>query len=213
MSTLARFDQVRFNGAPSCGPVSAGTQARSITVLQNENATGFEKLFARRCGDFAPANSLEFDLVRELCDIEWRMDRLKGMETRALDAELSKLAEAGNTTIDPTWDAYAGLQQSSKLFEFCARQFRHLQKARVETLNTLFRVKKNAKLLAPPEEPVEPPQAETVNEAKLPVPPPPAALAPAPVLPNYGRFGLLREPLDHEDDELRDPDDDADSAT
>ncbi|WP_321478155.1 hypothetical protein [uncultured Paludibaculum sp.] len=180
MNKLTRSEQARINGKRSRGPVTAEGKARSAhnstkhgkyaqpdtdavhsVLLNNESLAGFTDLLARRVQDLRPTNSLEIDLVRELCDIEWRMDRCKAIETRSInrqllieaDADREPQARANALPIDYTCAAYSGLLATSNLLQFCTREFRQLQRARAATLDSFLRLRKQAKFFVQSEEP------------------------------------------------------------
>lgn len=191
MSTTTPAEQARMNGKRSRGPVSAEGKARSArnatkhgkyakpsiqavhtAVLHTEALPDFTDLLERRCQDLRPANSLELDLVRELCDIEWRMDRHKAIEIRTVNLHIRNTPETGRNPagvrkslpIDYTCAAYSELLAGSKLLRFSTQEFRQLQKARTEVLRTFLLLRKQPKFFEQSKEPAVFQQLDNWNE-------------------------------------------------
>ena len=59
------------------------------TVLPGEDPADFDKQLSALEADIQPANSLEFELVRQIADAQWRMRRLTRLETGFLAAALA----------------------------------------------------------------------------------------------------------------------------
>lgn len=85
---ISRSEQSRINGAKSRGPKTAEGKARSslnavkhgryatnAVVLSNEDPNAFENLVARYVQRIQPADSIEYNLVRELASFDWRLAR------------------------------------------------------------------------------------------------------------------------------------------
>ncbi len=51
------------------------------TVLPGEDPADFDRQLSALEADIQPANSLEFELVRQIADAQWRMRRLTRLET------------------------------------------------------------------------------------------------------------------------------------
>ncbi|QOY85105.1 hypothetical protein [Paludibaculum fermentans] len=181
MLKLTRSEQARINGARSRGPVTAEGKSRSAhnsykhgryarpgagavhtVLLGNEDAGGFNDLLARRMQDLLPTSSFEITLVRELCAIEWKLDRMQAVETRALNLQITVESDAirnaagslrGVAPIDTICAAYAGLLGSSPLLTHAAREFTRLQKARRDALNAFVSLRKHPKIFKQSQEP------------------------------------------------------------
>ncbi len=101
MSTNAQIKANRKNAKKSTGPrtkegksrvatnaLKHGLLARDI-VLPSEDPADFDSQLAALEADIQPANSLEFELVRQIADAQWRMRRLTRLETGLLAAAVA----------------------------------------------------------------------------------------------------------------------------
>ena len=101
MTTNAQIKANRKNAKKSTGPrteegksrvaknaLKHGLLARD-TVLPGEDPADFDKQLSALEADIQPANSLEFELVRQIADAQWRMRRLTRLETGFLAAALA----------------------------------------------------------------------------------------------------------------------------
>ncbi|MGJ5813638.1 hypothetical protein [Paludibaculum fermentans] len=142
MSEITKSGQARTNGHRSNGPATAETHARSDkdSTRDRHNATldpepahspGFTKedeaSFRERLHclnlDLRPTSRLEQALVHELCAIEWSINSRLSANTGCLDATTSTMDKLLNT---------------SNIFFHRAHELARLQRARCETLSTLF---------------------------------------------------------------------------
>ena len=102
MTTNAQIKANRNNAKKSTGPrtdegksrvaknaLKHGLLARD-TVLPGEDPAEFDRQLAALEADIQPANSLEFELVRQIADSQWRMRRLTRLETGFLAAALDE---------------------------------------------------------------------------------------------------------------------------
>ena len=102
MTTNAQIKANRNNAKKSTGPrteegknraaknaLKHGLLARD-TVLPGENPADFDSQLSALEADIQPANSLEFELVRQIADSQWRMRRLTRLETGFLAAALDE---------------------------------------------------------------------------------------------------------------------------
>jgi hypothetical protein len=92
MATSQQIQANRKNACRSTGPRTAAGKARSsqnarkhglraqITILPSENSDEFHALVAEFEDQFQPANALEWTLLRQLADAEWRMRRVPRLE-------------------------------------------------------------------------------------------------------------------------------------
>lgn len=90
----------RQNGALSHGPVTEEGKAHSSqnaikhglnsrrVVLVNESQSEYGRLLAAYRAEWNPQGQSENDLVRDIVDARWRIERIKAMETAAMDAEI-----------------------------------------------------------------------------------------------------------------------------
>ena len=97
-TTRAQIKANRNNAKKSTGPrteegktrvsknaLKHGLLARD-TVLPGEDPADFDRQLSALEADIHPANSLEFELVRQIADAQWRMRRLTRLETGFLAA-------------------------------------------------------------------------------------------------------------------------------
>ena len=102
MTTNAQIKANRKNAKKSTGPrteegksrisknaLKHGLLARD-TVLPGEDPADFDKQLTALEADIQPANSLEFELVRQIADAQWRMRRLTRLETGFLAAAVDE---------------------------------------------------------------------------------------------------------------------------
>ncbi len=102
MSTKAQITANRNNAKKSTGPrteegktrvatnaLKHGLLARD-TVLPGEDPADFDSQLSALEADIQPTNSLEFELVRQIADAQWRMRRLTRLETGFLAASLAE---------------------------------------------------------------------------------------------------------------------------
>ena len=92
MTTNAQIKANGKNAKKSTGPRSEEGKARSAknalkhgllardTVLPGEDPADFDRQLSALEADIQPANSLEFELVRQIADAQWRMHRLTRLE-------------------------------------------------------------------------------------------------------------------------------------
>ena len=102
MTTNARIKANRNNAKKSTGPRTEGGKTRASknalkhgllardTVLPGEDPAEFDRQLSALEADIQPANSLEFELVRQIADSQWRMRRLTRLETGFLAAALDE---------------------------------------------------------------------------------------------------------------------------
>ena len=98
MTTRAQMKANRKNAKKSTGPRTEEGKTRSAqnalkhgllardTVLPGEDPADFDSQLSALEADIQPANSLEFELVRQIADAQWRMRRLTRLETGFLAA-------------------------------------------------------------------------------------------------------------------------------
>ena len=101
MTTNAQIKANRKNTKKSTGPRTEEGKARVAknalkhgllardTVLPGEDPADFDRQLSALEADIQPANSLEFELVRQIADSQWRMRRLTRLETGFLAAALA----------------------------------------------------------------------------------------------------------------------------
>ena len=100
-TTRAQIKANRNNAKKSTGPRTEEGKARVAqnalkhgllardTVLPGEDAADFDRQLSALEADLQPANSLEFELVRQIADSQWRMHRLTRLETGFLAAAVA----------------------------------------------------------------------------------------------------------------------------
>ena len=102
MATRAQIKANRNNAKKSTGPrteegktrvannaLKHGLLARD-TVLPGEDPAEFDSQLSALEADLQPANSLEFEPVRQIADAQWRMRRLTRLETGFLAAAVDE---------------------------------------------------------------------------------------------------------------------------
>ena len=102
MTTRAQIKANRKNAKKSTGPRTEEGKTRSAknalkhgllardTVLPGEDPADFDSQLSALEADIQPANSLEFELVRQIADAQWRMRRLTRLETGFLAAAVDE---------------------------------------------------------------------------------------------------------------------------
>ena len=102
MTTNAQIKANRNNAKKSTGPRTEEGKTRSAknalkhgllardAVLPGEDPADFDRQLSALEADIQPANSLEFELVRQIADSQWRMRRLTRLETGFLAAALDE---------------------------------------------------------------------------------------------------------------------------
>ena len=102
MATRAQIKANRKDAKKSTGPrtedgkapvsqnaLTHGLLARD-TVLPGEDPADFDRQLSALEADIQPVNSLEFELVRQIADTQWRMRRLTRLETGFLAAAVDE---------------------------------------------------------------------------------------------------------------------------
>jgi hypothetical protein len=102
MASISQIEAARRNGSRSSGPVTAEGKARSsqnalkhgmyskAVVLSNESAELYGKLVDEYLAEYQPASRREQDLVLQIANCAWRLNRVLTMETAALDHRMDK---------------------------------------------------------------------------------------------------------------------------
>ena len=102
VTTNAQMKANRNNAKKSTGPRTEEGKSRSAknalkhgllardTVLPGEDPADFDRQLSSLEEDIQPANSLEFELVRQIADAQWRMRRLTRLETGFLAAAVAE---------------------------------------------------------------------------------------------------------------------------
>jgi hypothetical protein len=103
MSSQAKIDAARRNGALSKGPVTPegrrksslnstkhGLNSKKLFVLSNESEEAFAGALSAILGQFKPETQLERDICVELAHARWRLRRLWVVETAMIDKEMDR---------------------------------------------------------------------------------------------------------------------------
>ena len=121
---LSRSEQARINGARGRGPVSEQGRARSSQnafkhgvysnriILPGESTEEFFKLLHAYEEQFRPTDQLERDLIQDLADARWRIERMKRQET----------LEWSQATMDAAQDPILNEAPYEVLHEYAHRQ-------------------------------------------------------------------------------------------
>ncbi len=149
MTTNARIKANRKNAKKSTGPRTEDGKARVAknalkhgllardTVLPGEDPADFDRQLSALEADLQPANSLEFELVRQIADSQWRMRRLTRLETgfiaAAVDDTRRHAEKHRPDTLLPGYDGQTMLLGSAMLdrtqaFVHLARYDGHLSR-------------------------------------------------------------------------------------
>ena len=149
MPTRAQIRANRNNAKKSTGPRTEEGKARAAknslkhgllardTVLPGEAPPDFDRQLSALEADTQPANSLEFELVRQIADAQWRMRRLTRLETgflaAAVDDQRRHLEKRRPDELRPGYDGETLLLGSAMLdrtqaFVHLARYDGHLSR-------------------------------------------------------------------------------------
>ena len=149
MTTNARMKANRKNAKKSTGPRTEDGKARVAknalkhgllardTVLPGEDPADFDRQLSALEADLQPANSLEFELVRQIADSQWRMRRLTRLETGFIAAAVDETRRLTKKyrpeTLRPGYDGETQLLGSAMLdrtqaFVHLARYDGHLSR-------------------------------------------------------------------------------------
>ena len=149
MPTNAQIKANRKNAKKSTGPRTAEGKTRSAknalkhgllardTVMPGEDPADFDRQLSALEADIHPANSLEFELVRQIADAQWRMRRLTRLETgflaAAVDDQRRHLEKRRPDELRPGYDGETLLLGSAMLdrtqaFVHLARYDGHLSR-------------------------------------------------------------------------------------
>ena len=131
MATRAQIKANGNNAKKSTGPRTTEGKSRASknalkhgllardTVLPGEDPADFDSQLTALEADIQPANSLEFELVRQIADTQWRMRRLTRLETGFIAAavdETRRHAEKHRPdTLRPGYDGETMLLGSAML--------------------------------------------------------------------------------------------------
>ena len=90
----------------SMNAFKTGKYSRSTFVLRHEDKAAFEQLVRALVARIQPVDVVEYNLVRQLASVEWRLHRILLMDTAVTDREF----EVGSAALD---QATAGPGESS----------------------------------------------------------------------------------------------------
>jgi hypothetical protein len=100
MSSKAKSESARINGAKSRGPVTPEGRARSsqnalrhglssaVVVLPHEDRAQFEQLRDSYMESFQPADQPQHDLIETMAAARWRLNRLLEIEAKLFEKEM-----------------------------------------------------------------------------------------------------------------------------
>ena len=149
MPTNAQIKANRKNARKSTGPRTEEGKTRSAknalkhgllardTVMPGEDPADFDRQLSALEADIQPGNSLEFELVRQIADAQWRMRRLTRLETgflaAAVDDQRRQLEKRRPDELRPGYDGETLLLGSAMLdrtqaFVHLARYDGHLSR-------------------------------------------------------------------------------------
>ena len=150
----------RANGAKSQGPVTAQGKATSSqnatklglystrVVLASENQADYDDLLAGYLDDFQPATNIEHDLVVQLANARWRINRIQNASTTQLDLEVDRAipqvkAECTNPDLDLV-HARAH-QNAADMLDYHARNEARFERLFDRHLRNLLKLQKDRK--------------------------------------------------------------------
>ncbi len=195
MPTNAQIRANRNNAKKSTGPRTQEGKTRSAknalkhgllardTVLPGEDPADFDRQLSALEADIQPANSLEFELVRQIADAQWRMRRLTRLETgflaAAVDDQRRHLEKRRPDELRPGYDGETLLLGSAMLDR--TQAFVHLARYDGHLSRRFFRAVKQLRDLRRDE--------REAHEARS------SAGSHAPADPYRGRYVLAQAPL------------------
>jgi len=134
----------------SLNALKHGRYAHSIFVLRHEDHAAFERLVERLSAVLLPQNDVEYNLVRQLASIEWRLQRILLMDSAILDQEFAASQETlrQHGADAPQADGYQlgfathRLLENSRLPHYLATRESQLVYARSSLLATLRQLRR-----------------------------------------------------------------------
>ena len=196
MATRAQIKANANNAKKSTGPRTKGGKSRAAknalkhgllardTVLPGEDPAYFDSQLTALEADIQPTNSLEFELVRQIADAQWRMRRLTRLETGFLAAAVDDTRRHAEKhrpdTLRPGYDGETLLLGSAMLdrtqaFVHLARYDGHLSRRffrAVKHLADLRRDERKAREARPSADPDPYPGRYVPAQAPPPIDPP-----------------------------------------
>jgi hypothetical protein len=164
---LSRAESARVNGARSRGPVSPEGKARSSmnaikhglrssrVVLSTECFDIYSELLQDYIDCWLPQSRFEKDLIENMVNARWRIRRIEGLETAAIDAALSENEEAAKQTfveVDPTTETALAIRafvKNEPALEILSRHEERLHKIFERSYKLLERSRSKANLMFP----------------------------------------------------------------
>ena len=213
MTTRAQMKANRNNAKKSTGPRTEEGKTRSAknalkhgllardTVLPGEDPADFDNQLSALEADIQPANSLEFELVRQIAGTQWRMRRLTRLETgflaAAVDDQRRHLEKRRPDELRPGYDGETLLLGSAMLdrtqaFVHLARYDGHLSRRffrAVKQLSDLRRDERKSRETRPSADSVRP---DPYPGPYVPAQAPPPIDTPSPTVARIG-FRASRE--------------------
>ncbi len=154
MSSQARIDASRANGAKSRGPVTPegkaassrnrlrhGLLARTV-VLEGEDREVFYALLRDFETEFNPQSPVENALVQTLAVARWRQIRIWGMETAGLNHQIAKQHDPADSRTRAAL-AFRDLSDQSRSLELINRYEARYDRQFTRALRTLLAKKQN----------------------------------------------------------------------
>ena len=180
MSKLTKAESARINGAKSGGPrtkegkehlrfnaLRHGLAARTVCRTEKERPI-FEAMVAAYNERFRPADTVEEDLIEQMCVAKWRQRRCWSMETAALnvqvrrdrrivDQEFVELDDMTRNTL-----AFMSLTENNDFLQVLGRYEANARRAYHRALKDLrdLQAERKAEL---PNEPTEPDQPDEID--------------------------------------------------
>ena len=209
MPTNAQIKANRNNAKKSTGPRTKEGKNRSAknalkhgllardTVMPGEDPADFDKQLGALEADIQPANSLEFELVRQIADAQWRMRRLTRLETgflaAAVDDQRRHLEKRRPDELRPGYDGETLLLGSAMLdrtqaFVHLARYDGHLSRRFFRAVKQLADLRRDERKAREPRSSASPyaPTDDPYRGRYVPAQAPPPIDTPSPTASRIG---------------------------
>jgi hypothetical protein len=143
MRTDKQIETSRINGARSRGPVTTEGKTRSsqnatkhgltgqAVVLACEDRSEYEAMLLDYQNQWQPCSQAERDLVSDIANSRWRLNRLLAMETATMDIEIERQSASDSTVhegVGACAQAYRKLVFVSKILETISRHESRLRR-------------------------------------------------------------------------------------
>jgi hypothetical protein len=158
MSSAAKIQTARANGALSHGPVTAeGKQASSrnstrhgllsnTVVLEGESKDRFEELLCSLTAELKPRNTIEVSLVETMAVARWRYLRVLSIQKVEIDLEMVRQAVPDSKPVRAAI-VFRNLADNSRVLDVLLRYEVAFDRQYARALNLLLKLRTSASLL------------------------------------------------------------------